>query len=66
MKEHFDFSRGVRSKIYRPNAVFRLPVYLDEKVQPYLPAKAHAKGLNLSDLVNDVLKCEIEIIAAVK
>ena len=66
MKEHYDFSKGVRGKFYRPNAVFRLPVYLDEKVQTYLSAKAHAKGVDLSELVNDVLKREIAIIEAVK
>ena len=66
MKDHYDFSKGVRGKFYRPDAVFRLPVYLDAKVQTYLAAKAHAKGVELSDLVNDVLKREIEIIEAVK
>jgi len=45
--------------------VFRLPVYLDEKVQRYRVAKAEAKGIELSDLVNDLLRREIEIIEAV-
>jgi hypothetical protein len=31
-------------------------VYLDEKVQTYLAAKADAKGIDLSELVNDLLK----------
>ncbi len=66
MKDRYDFSKGVRGKFYRPDAVFRLPVYLDEKVEKYLAAKADAKGVELSDLVNDLLKREIEIIEAVK
>jgi len=45
--------------------VFSLPVYLDEQVQDYLSAKADAKGVDLSDLVNDLLKREIEMIQAV-
>lgn len=65
MKEHYDFSKGVRGKFYRPDAVFKLPVYLDEQVQGYLAAKADAKGIDLSDLVNDLLKREIEMIQAV-
>jgi len=65
MKEHYDFSKGVRGKFYRPEAAFRLPVYLDERVQSYLTTKANAKGIDLSDLVNDLLKREIEIIEAV-
>jgi hypothetical protein len=66
MKEHYDFSKGERGKFYRPDAVFRLPVYLDEQVERYLAAKADAKGVELSDLVNDLLKREIDIIEAVK
>lgn len=65
MKDHYDFSKGVRGKFYRPDAVFQLPVYLDEQVQGYLAAKADAKGIDLSDLVNDLLKREIEMIQAV-
>lgn len=66
MKDHYDFSQGTRGKFYRADAVFKLPVYLDESVQSYLTAKADAKGVDLSDLVNDLLKREIEIIEAVR
>lgn len=62
MKDHYDFSKGQRGKFYRPDAAFRLPVYLDEKVQDYLTAKADAKGVDLADLVNDMLKKDIELI----
>jgi len=65
MKAHYDFSTGQRGQFYRPDAVFRLPVYLDEKVETYLAAKASARGIELSDLVNDLLKREIEIIETV-
>ena len=64
MKEQYDFSKGVRGKFYNPNAVFQLPVYLDEQVQGYLAAKAQAKGIDLSALVNDLLKREIELVEA--
>jgi hypothetical protein len=62
MKDRYDFSKGTRGKFYRPDAVFRLPVYLDEKVQTYLTAKADAKGVDLADLVNEMLKKDIELI----
>jgi len=62
MKDHYDFSKGVRGKFYRADAVFRLPVYLDEKVQSYLTAKADAKGIELAELVNEMLKKDIELI----
>ena len=66
MKAHYDFSKGVRGKFYRPDAVFRIPVYLEDNVVTYLAKKAEAKGVELSDLVNDLLRREIEIIEAVK
>lgn len=66
MKREYDFSKGVRGKFYKAGATFKLPIYLDEKVQSYLAAKAESKGVELSDLVNDLLKKEIEIIEKVK
>ena len=62
MKDHYDFSKGVRGKFHKPEAVFRLPVYLDEEVQDYLCAKAEAKSIDLAELVNNILKKDIEII----
>lgn len=66
MKEEYDFSQGQRGKFYQPGALFKLPVYLDEDVQSYLAAKAQSKGVELSELVNELLKKEIEIIETVK
>ena len=66
MKTHYDFSKGQRGKFYNADAVFKLPVYLNEKVEAYLAAKAAIKGIELSDLVNDLLKKEIDIIESVK
>lgn len=66
MKDHYDFSKGVRGKFFNPDAVFKLPVYLDENVQSYLTARADAKGIDLSDLVNQLLKKDIELIEAGK
>ena len=62
MKDRYDFSKGARGKFYQADAVFRLPIYLDEKVQDYLTAKADAKGVDLADLVNDMLKKDIDLI----
>lgn len=65
MRDGYDFSKGERGKFYHPNARLNIPVYLDEHVQAYLMQKADAKGVTLSELVNDLLKREIEIIKAV-
>ena len=66
MKREYDFSKGQRGKFYKPEVAFKFPVYLDEAVQSYLTAKADSKGVELSELVNELLKKEIEIIETVK
>lgn len=66
MPAEIDFSKGVRGKFYHPDAKLNLPVYLDQEVQAYLSIIASKKGVQLSDLANDLLKREIGIIEAVK
>ena len=66
MKRKYDFSNGERGKFFRADATFKVPVYLEDEVQAYLAAKANAKGVELADLVNDLLKKEIAIIESVK
>ena len=56
------FSKGVRGKFYHASAKLNLPVYLDDQVQTRLTALANAKGVDLSALVNDLLKKDIELI----
>jgi len=66
MKPHYDFSKGTRGKFANPNAVFKLPIYLDKAIESYLTACADAKGIELDTLVNQLLQKEIEIIEAVR
>lgn len=40
----------------------RRPIYLDKKVQRYLSTTAQVKGIELSDLVNDLLSRQIVVI----
>jgi hypothetical protein len=62
MKQRYDFSRGVRGKFYEPGAAFKRPVYLDAEMEGYLAKRAQAKGVELDELVNQLLKREIESI----
>ncbi|KVW92793.1 hypothetical protein ABW22_15385 [Thiobacillus denitrificans] len=62
MPAEVDFSKGARGKFYHPGAKFNLPVYLDDQVQTRLTALASAKGVDLSTLVNDLLRKDIELI----
>lgn len=62
MPAEIDFSKGTRGKFLRPNTKLSLPVYLDDQVQATLAALASAKGVDLSALVNDLLRKDIELI----
>jgi post-segregation antitoxin (ccd killing protein) len=43
-----------------------LPVYLDAAVQDYLTERAKARGIEVAQLVNELLKKDIELIEAAK
>jgi hypothetical protein len=66
MKEEYDFSKGERGKFYRSNTTLNLPVYLDADVLDYLSAKAKLKGVAVNDMVNDLLRKDIDLIEGMK
>jgi len=66
MKREYDFSEGERGKFYHRDAVLRTPVYLDRKVQSYLAERARSKGVEVEDLVNQMLKHDIEMVERVR
>ncbi|MEQ1545537.1 hypothetical protein [Methyloglobulus sp.] len=66
MPNEVDFSKGVRGKFYRPNAKLNLPIYLDETVQQFLAALAAKKGVQISDVANDLLKKDIALFESFK
>lgn len=56
MKREYDFSKGVRGKFYQPDAQLQLPVYLEEDVLNTLTERATARGVEVGELVNEILK----------
>ncbi len=66
MKDEYDFSKGRRGKFYRKDAVIDLPVYLDPEVGGYLAERAKAQGVEINQLVNDLLKRDIALIETAK
>jgi hypothetical protein len=66
MPAEIDFSKGVRRKFFKPGAAVNLPVYLDAEVQAYLSARAKARGVEVGQLVNELLKKDIELIEAAR
>jgi len=61
-----DFSKGSRGRFFRPGAQLQLPVYLDADVQAYLAQRAQARGIDMGQLVNELLKKDIELIEAAR
>ena len=66
MPAEIDFSKGARGKFFKPGAAVNLPVYLDAEVQAYLSARAKARGVEVGQLVNELLKKDIELIEAAR
>jgi hypothetical protein len=66
MKDEYDFSTAERGKFYREGARLVPPVHLDPEVLDYLTARASARGVSLSALVNTLLRKDIELIDAAK
>lgn len=59
MKEEYDFSQGQRGKFYHPEATISIPVYLDEDIESWLAEKARATGVEVQQLVNELLRKDI-------
>ena len=66
MKDQYGFSNAERGKFFRPDARLDLPVYLDDDVRDYLASRAKSKGVEINDIVNDLLRKDIELIEGVK
>jgi hypothetical protein len=66
MKHEYDFSKGERGRFSRSSAVLTPPVHLDADVLAFLAARAEARGITVSELVNALLKKNIELIEAVE
>lgn len=62
MKTEYDFSKGERGKFHKKNARFRLPIYLDNKLEQELIALSEKKGMVLSDFVHRLLKKDVSML----
>lgn len=62
MPADIDFSKGQRGKFHRPGMHLALPVYPDGAVQDTPTRLASAKGVELSELANQLLRKDIELI----
>jgi hypothetical protein len=62
-----DFSKGVRGLHHiAPDAKVFLPISIERSVWEYFSGKAEQKGVDMSELLTDILKRDIEINEALK
>ncbi|HEV8039267.1 MAG TPA: hypothetical protein VGP62_10425 [Bryobacteraceae bacterium] len=67
MPAEVDFSKGVRGLHHiPPSAKVFLPVSIERSVWQYFSLRAQKKGMDLSELLTDVLRRDIEINEALK
>ncbi len=62
MKREYDFSRAERGKFYKKDAVLCLPIYLDAKLQTQLELLARKKGKDIGEMVNQLVRKEVELL----
>ena len=62
MKDEYDFSNAERGKFYRPNLRLIPPVRLEPEVLDFLATRAKERGTTINQLVNQLLKKDIELI----
>jgi hypothetical protein len=64
MRDEYDFSNAEPGKFHRSNALLAPPLDLAPEVLAFLIARVEARGITLSELVNVLLKKDIELIEA--
>jgi hypothetical protein len=67
MPSEIDFGKGVRGLHHIPtSARVLMPASIEKSVWTYFSGKAEERGIQLSDLLTEVLKRDIEINEALK
>lgn len=62
MKREYDFSNAVRGKFFRKGAELNVPIYVDGPMHKRLERLAKRKGKPVTDLVNQLLKRDLELL----
>ncbi len=62
MKREYDFSKAVRGKFFRRGAELNFPIYVDGLMHKRLERLAKKTGKPVTDLVNQLLKRDLELL----
>jgi hypothetical protein len=66
MRKEYDFSKGIRGKFYRQDVKLNLPVYLDKEVLAFVKRIADKKKTDVSSIVNDLIKNDMQLADTIK
>ncbi len=66
MRKEYDFSKAERGKFYHPDAKLNLPIYLDDEVITFIENIANKKDVDLSFVVNQLLRSNMQLAEAIK
>ena len=61
MKKEYDFSAAEQGKFYCRPENMKIPVYLDSTLESYYAEKARKRKIDISTLINSVLRKEMEL-----
>ena len=61
MRDEYDFTNAEQGKFYRPLEELEIPIYLEKEVKEFFLNKLHEKNRSLNELINSLLKKDIEI-----
>ncbi len=66
MRDEYDFSKGERGKFYQADVKLNLPIYLEEEVLAFVQEIACKKDQNLSTVVNQLLRNDMQLAEMLK
>ncbi|HQP97039.1 MAG TPA: hypothetical protein PLY86_01175 [bacterium] len=62
MKKEYDFSKGDRGRFFQEDATLHVPVYLDEANRAFVEKIAQRKNVDMSTVVNELIRTGREIV----
>lgn len=66
MRKEYDFSQGERGKFFKKDVKFNLPVYLEDEVFTYIESIAKKRKTDMSSIVNQLLRSDIQLFESIK
>ncbi|MCJ7815576.1 MAG: BrnA antitoxin family protein [Xanthomonadales bacterium] len=63
MKKEYDFSKGKRGAVLKPQGKTRITIYLDDEVIETFRSKAEEAGRGYQTLINDALRQQLSSVS---